>query len=137
MSFVLDNSVALTWCFEEERTPATADLLERVGETGAIAPVLWPLEALNVLLVAQRRGRIDKERRQLLARFLSALPIKLDVETADLVWTEISRLAERFGLSSYDAAYLELAQRHQQPLASLDEDLRRAASALGLAVLGR
>ncbi len=69
MSFVLDNSVALTWCFEEERTPATADLLERVGETGAIAPVLWPLEALNVLLVAQRRGRIDKERRQLLARF--------------------------------------------------------------------
>lgn len=137
MSFVLDNSVTLTWCFEDERTPATADLLEQLGETGAIAPMLWPLEALNVLLIAERRGRIDKDRRQLLCGFLSALPVKLDTETADLVWTETARLADRFGLSSYDAAYLELAQRERRPLASLDEELRRAATSLGLAVLGR
>ena len=137
MSFVLDNSVALTWCFEEEQTPATVDLLEKLGETGAIAPMLWPLEAVNVLLIAERRGRIGRERRQLLCGFLRALPVKLDTETADLVWTETARLADRFRLSSYDAAYLELAQRERRPLASLDEDLRRAATALGLAVLGR
>lgn len=136
MSFVLDNSVALTWCFEEERTPATADLLEQVGEAGAVAPMLWPLEALNGLLVAERRGRLDAERRRRLAGFLSALPIKLDGETASQVWTETSRLAERFHLSSYDAAYLELAQRQRLPLASLDQDLRNAAAALGLTVLG-
>ena len=134
MSFVLDNSVALTWCFEEEGTPATADLLEQVGEAGAVTPMLWPLEALNGLLVAERRGRLDADRRQRLAGFLSALPIKLDEETADRVWTDISRLAERFRLSSYDAAYLELAQRRQLPLASLDRDLRSAAAALGLTV---
>lgn len=136
MSFVLDNSVALSWSFEEERTPATADLLGRLGESGALTAMLWPLEALNGLLVAERRGRLDVDRRPRLAGFLSALPIKLDGETADRVWTDISRLAERFRLSSYDAAYLELAQRRQLPLASLDRDLRSAAAALGLTVLG-
>lgn len=109
MTFVLDNSVALTWCFEEERTAATEALLEQVGDAGAIAPMLWPLEALNGLLVAERRGRLDADRRRLLTGFLSALPIKLDEETAGHVWTDISHLAERFGLSRYDAAYLELA----------------------------
>jgi hypothetical protein len=53
MSFVLDNSVALAWCFEDEQTPAVMALLDRVTETGAIAPLLWPLEALNGLLVAE------------------------------------------------------------------------------------
>ena len=67
MSFVLDNSVALNWCFEDERIPATTALLERVGEVGAAAPRLWPLEALNGLLVAERRGRLDASRRQRLA----------------------------------------------------------------------
>ncbi len=136
MSFVLDNSVALTWCFEDERTPVTAALLEQVGELGAQAPMLWPLEALNGLLVAERRGRLDASQRQRLAGFLRALPIALDVDTASQAWTETARLAERFGLSAYDAAYLELAQRHNLPLASLDRALRAAAAVLGLTVLG-
>jgi predicted nucleic acid-binding protein len=136
VSFVLDNSVALTWCFEDERTPATAALLEQVGELGAQAPMLWPLEALNGLLVAERRGRLDASRRLRLAGFLRALPITLDVDTASQAWTETARLAERFGLSAYDAAYLELAQRRDLPLASLDRALRAAATVLGLTVLG-
>jgi predicted nucleic acid-binding protein len=136
VSFVLDNSVALTWCFEDERTPATAALLEQVGELGAQAPMLWPLEALNGLLVAERRGRLDASRRLRLAGFLRALPITLDVDTASQAWSETARLAERFGLSAYDAAYLELAQRRDLPLASLDRALRAAATVLGLTVLG-
>jgi len=136
MSFVLDNSVALTWFFEDERTPATTALLERVGEAGALAPGLWPLEALNGLLVAERRGRLDSSRRQRLAGFLHALPISLDGETATQAWTTTVGLAERFALSAYDAAYLELAQRHRLPLATLDRDLRAAVTALGLTVLG-
>lgn len=136
MSFVLDNSVALTWCFEDERTPATTALLERVGELGATAPMLWPLEALNGLLVAERRGRLDRERRRILAGFLRALPVKIDDETASQAWAATLDLAERFRLSSYDAAYLELALRHDLPLASLDRDLRAAAEALGLTILG-
>jgi predicted nucleic acid-binding protein len=136
VSFVLDNSVALTWCFEDERTPATKALLERVAESGAQAPGLWPLEAMNGLLVAERRGRLDASRRHRMAGFLRTLPISLDDETANQAWTATHSLAERFGLSTYDAAYLELAQRHRLPLASLDADLRAAATALGLPVLG-
>jgi predicted nucleic acid-binding protein len=136
VSFVLDNSVALTWCFEDERTPATTALLEQVAESGALAPMLWPLEALNGLLVAERRGRLDVARRQRLSGFLRALPITIDDETASRAWSATADLAERFNLSSYDAAYLELAQRRHLPLASLDRELRAAATALGLTVLG-
>jgi predicted nucleic acid-binding protein len=136
VSFVLDNSVALTWCFEDERTLATTALLERLTESGAMAPVIWPLEALNSLLVAERRGRLNAEKRRVFGEFLRALPVKIDDETADRAWTTTAELAERFQLSSYDAAYLELAQRHDLPLASLDRNLRNAGAALGLAVLG-
>ena len=136
MPFVPDASISLPWCFEDERTSGTIALLERVGEAGALAPALWPLEALNGLLVAERRGRLDASQRQRLAGFLHALPISLDGETASQAWTATADLAERFALSAYDAAYLELAQRHRLPLATLDRDLRAAATALGLTVLG-
>ena len=68
--------------------------------------------------------------------FRRALPVKLDDETANRAWTETLGLAERFGLSAYHASYFELAQRHRLPLESLDQDLRAAAMALGLHVLG-
>lgn len=136
MSFVLDNSVALAWCFEDEQTPAVMDLLDRVTETGASAPLLWPMEALNGLLVAERRRRVDAATRTQLATFLRELPIALDPDTADRAWEATAQLAERFRLSVYDAAYLELAQRRRLPLASLDRDLRDAAAATGVDLLG-
>jgi predicted nucleic acid-binding protein len=136
LSFVVDNSVALAWCFEDEHTQPIMDLLDRVAETGAVAPSLWPLEALNGLLMAERRRRLDPKRRQRLARFLRGLPVTLDAETADQAWTATARLAERHRLTLYDAAYLELAQRRKLPLATLDQDLIRAGKALGITLLG-
>jgi predicted nucleic acid-binding protein len=136
VSFVVDSSVALTWCFEDERTPATTALLHRAGETGATAPQHWPLEALNGLMMAERRKRLDAAHRQHLAGFLRDLPITLDAETAIQVWTTTQRLAGRFRLTIYDAAYLELAQRRNLPLASLDRELRTAGTALGVPLLG-
>ncbi|MCE2923258.1 MAG: type II toxin-antitoxin system VapC family toxin [Roseomonas sp.] len=135
MSFVLDNSVALAWCFEDEQTPAIMALLDRVVATGAMAPLLWPLEALNGLLVAERRRRLEPAKRAELAGLLRALPIMLDDETADKSWEDTLRLAERFTLSVYDATYLELAQRRRLPLASMDRALRNATAALGVEVL--
>ncbi|MHB8744161.1 MAG: type II toxin-antitoxin system VapC family toxin [Sulfuricaulis sp.] len=136
MSFVVDNSVALAWCFEDEHTQPIIDLLDRVAETGAVAPSLWPLEALNGLLMAERRKRLDSKRRQRLAGFLRDLPVTLDTETADQAWTATIRLAERYRLTLYDAAYLELAQRRKLPLATLDEDLIKAGKVLGMTLLG-
>jgi predicted nucleic acid-binding protein len=135
VSFVLDNSVALAWCFEDEQTPPIMALLDRVVETGAMAPLLWPLEALNGLLVAERRHRLDAAKRAELAGLLRALPITLDDDTAEKSWGDTLRLAEAFRLSVYDATYLELAQRRRLPLASMDRALCSAAAAIGVAVL--
>jgi len=136
MSFVLDSSVALAWCFEDERSQPVMDLLDRVAETGAFATSLWPLEALNGLLMAERRKRLDGRSRQHLAGFLRGLPVTLDAETADQAWTATARLADRYRLTLYDAAYLELAQRRKLPLATLDGDLIKAGNALGVVLLG-
>jgi predicted nucleic acid-binding protein len=136
VSFVIDSSIALAWCFEDEHTRAVMDLLDRVAETGALAPNLWPLEALNGLLMAERRKRVDSRTRRRLAGFLHALPVRLDPETAGQAWTATVQLAERHRLSVYDAAYLELAHRRKLPLATLDQDLIKAGKALGLTLLG-
>ena len=152
MSFVLDSSVTLAWCFEDEHTDATDALLERVVESGADAPLLWPLEILNGLMMAERRGRIAAEQaragvlrialqRQVealhrLAGFLRDLPVNLDADTPSQAWLTTSGLAARHRLTIYDAAYLELAQRLKLPLATLDTQLRAAAGALDIEVLG-
>ena len=132
MTFVVDSSVALSWCFEDERSPTSLAALERIASTGAVAPSLWVLEVLNGLAMAQRRGRIDSAQRQTLAGFLRELPIDLDDATAAQAWTATARVAERFGLSVYDASYLELAQRRELPLATLDRELLRAAPSAGV-----
>ena len=135
MSFVVDNSVALAWCFEDEQTDAIMGLLERVTEAGAMAPQLWPLEAVNGLLSAERRGRISGTVRQALAGFLRELPIGIDDETAVRVWTASAQLAEQHRLSAYDAAYLELALRLHLPLATSDHQLMQAATSIGMELL--
>ncbi len=135
MSFVVDNSVALAWCFEDEQSPPVMDLLDLVTESGAVAPQLWPIEALNGLLTAERRGRIDAERRRRLAGFLYDLPIVIDDETASRLWRATADLAERHRLTAYDATYLELAIRLGLPLATNDVDLAAAARRSGVHLL--
>lgn len=136
MSFVLDRSVTLAWCFDDARTDAADALLEQVVESGAEAPSLWPLETLNALAMAERRGRIQPDQRHRLAGFLHDLPVHIDAETASQAWTATSRLAARHRLTIYAAAYLELARRLSLPLATLDTELRAAAGALGIRLLG-
>jgi len=136
VSFVVDSSVALSWCFEDERTPATKALLERVGETGALVPQHWPAEVLNGLMMAERRRRVDAAQRRQLADFLHDLPLSLDPETIVQLWGATQHLAERFRLTVYDAIYLELAHRKHLALASLDQELCGAATLLGVPLLG-
>lgn len=136
MSLVLDSSVTLAWCFEDERTDATDALLRRVADFGAAAPGLWPLEVLNALAIGERRGRLDAAKRQSLSEFLRDLPVSIDAETADQAWRTTAALASRFQLTLYDAAYLELAQRLGMPLATRDRALRGAAGSLGVTLLG-
>jgi predicted nucleic acid-binding protein len=135
LSFVVDNSVALAWCFEDEQTAGIMALLDRVADEGAVAPQLWPIEALNGLLTAERRGRINHEMRLRLAGFLHELPIRIDDETAGRAWTTTAPLAEQHNLTAYDAAYLELAMRRGLPLATGDTALIAAAKSAGVQLL--
>jgi len=135
--FVADASATLPWCFAEEATPATEALLVRLrtGET-AVVPAHWPVEVMNALMVAVRRGRIDPERVARFARDLAALPIRIEQPHAPAVWSGLMRIASEYQLTVYDAAYLELAQRVGWPLATLDGDLRKAALAAGVVLAG-
>jgi predicted nucleic acid-binding protein len=135
MSLLLDNSIALAWCFESEQTAEVMALLDRVSEHGAVAPQLWPIEALNGLLVAERRQRIDRATARKFGAFLQSLPIVIDDQTADRVWTVTAELASHHGLTAYDAAYLELARRLALPLATKDRALRAAAKDAAMPLL--
>jgi predicted nucleic acid-binding protein len=129
---VVDASVSLAWLFEDEASRFTESLLDRIVDSAGWVPVLWGMECINVLLSAQRRGRIDASQRLLLVERVSALPLRVDREPVDL--RALDDLASRHGLSAYDAAYLELAARRALPLATLDKGLARAARAAGVAV---
>jgi predicted nucleic acid-binding protein len=136
VSIVLDASLTLSWYFEDERTLAIDAVLDEVVAGGALVPSLWRLEVANGFLMAMRRKRIDTDFRDRALQHLSALPITVDAETDTYAWTATLGLADRFGLTVYDAAYLELARRRGVPLASLDKDLRGAGRKLGVPMLG-
>ena len=127
MSLVIDSSMTLAWYFEDERTEASLAVLRQVADAGAIVPALWRLEVLNGLLVAVRRRRIDRAYMDMSLADLQSLVIAIDPGTNHQAWSATLRLCDRFGLTPYDAAYLELAQRRQLPLATFDDALMRAA----------
>jgi predicted nucleic acid-binding protein len=131
---VIDASLTMTWYFEDEATPATDAVLDRIAEGGAVVPVLWRLEVANGFQSAIRRKRISAAYRDESLAALAQLPITVDADTDTHAWTSTLRLAERFGLTVYDACYLELAQRRRLPLATLDKALRKASAALDLAL---
>jgi predicted nucleic acid-binding protein len=136
MAFVIDASATMPWRFADEATPWTEALLDRVeaGEE-VLVPAHWPLEVVNSLLVAERKGRVTDAQVSEFLEDLAALPIRVVPAAAAPQWPAIHRLAEQYRLTAYDAAYLELAQRTGLPLATLDGDLRKAAAAAGAALV--
>ncbi len=136
MSLILDGSATLAWIYSNETTAAIRYVFDLVGDNGAWVPSHWRLEVANVLEMSVRRGRHDANFRDDTLADLALLPINLDPETHRHAWSATARLAERYRLTVYDAAYLELAQRRGLPLATVDGDLRVAAAAAGIALLG-
>ena len=132
---VLDASVVLAAVLPEDRSDQVRDLLLQVAAEGARVPGLWPLEIGDVLLLAQRRSLIRAEERGRFLDQLARLPIAIDPETAARAWPDAAPLAERHGLTLYDAAYLELSLRAALPLASFNAALTRAARAAGVAAV--
>jgi len=136
MNLVLDSSATLAWIYSDETTEPIRRLFDTVADEGAFVPALWRLEVANSLTVAVRRGRIDADFRRASLADLALLDITTDQHTDFHAWGETLSLADRFRLTLYDATYLELARRRGLPLATLDDEIRTAATALGLRLLG-
>ena len=136
MTLVLDSSATLAWIYADETTEAIREQFDQVADAGGVVSALGRLEVANSQTVAVRRGRIDADLRRGALADLALLDIVTDPHTESHAWGETLTLADRFRLTLYDAAYLELAQRRALPLATLDQPLRAAATALGISLLG-
>jgi predicted nucleic acid-binding protein len=130
--FVLDCSVAMAWCFEDECDKYADAVLEALSGTEAVVPAIWPLEVANVLLVAERRKRLMKADTARFAELLGGLPIVVEWMNSESVLSRVLDNAREFRLSAYDAAYLELAMRQGLALATRDKALRAAAKKGGV-----
>lgn len=130
--FVLDCSVTMAWCFDDEATPYTNGVRDRLADFRAVVPSLWPLEVVNATIVGERRKRLDEARGQRFIFLLEALPILVEEETRGRAFRDIAHMARAYQLSVYDAAYLELAIRRGLPLASLDGKLKAGAASAGV-----
>jgi predicted nucleic acid-binding protein len=134
--FVVDASVGFAWVYEDQATPETDLLLSELAAGAvAVAPAMWFLEVGNVLLTAQRRQRLTPARRRTALETLGAVQFIVDDEATRYAFGKTSELAEKYGLTVYDAHYLEVALRRKLPLGSRDDALRQAAKRFGVKVL--
>ena len=130
--FVLDGSVAMAWFFKDESSPYADRVAGSFSLWRAVVPAIWHLEIANAVLMGERRGRSTEAQASRWFTFLRSLPIAPDEETNQHAWGDVLHLGRAHQLSAYDASYLELAVRRGVELASLDDKLKAAASALGV-----
>jgi predicted nucleic acid-binding protein len=135
VSFVVDASTALSWCFEDESSVYSDKVLSLLASDTAVVPVIWPLEVTNALVVGERRGRLTEAKTARFVQLLGQLPIEIDAPPRLVGFSGVLSLARSHRLSSYDASYIELAERRGLKLATLDARLREAAAGAGVGLL--
>ena len=132
MPFALDASVASSWAFDDEDHPIARTALDRTYTELAFVPALWWFEVRNTLIVNERRKRLTEAKTLSFLSKLAELSLSTDTSPNE---ADVLSLARRHRLTVYDAAYLELAQRRNLPLATLDAALARAARAEGVVLI--
>ncbi len=132
MQFVLDCSVAISWCFVDEDDDYANALLTMMPDSEAFVPGIWSLEVANTLLVAERRNRMTTEQSELAIALLESLLIHVDEATHTNALSLTLALGRQEGIAAYDAAYLELALRLELPIATLDTRLALSATRCGV-----
>jgi predicted nucleic acid-binding protein len=134
--FVLDASVALAWCLDDETSQSADRALDMLATGEAVVPAIWPLEVANGLRGAERRGRITVADSARVRQLLLSLPIRIEPADLAAALTEVADLARTFDLSAYDAAYLALAARRGLPMATADDRLAHACAQAGVELVG-
>jgi predicted nucleic acid-binding protein len=134
LTFVIDASVVVAWCLQDESSEAAEAAMERLLAEGGIAPAHWPIEIASALRSAERRGRLDESSIGQLQPRLTALPIEIlpdDLRSA----LSVIDIARRHDLSVYDASYLDLAEMRGLGLATVDVRLARACRTAGIPLI--
>ena len=134
LTFVVDNSVVMSWCFEDETNDYADAILDSFDKNNAIVPGVWSLEIGNVLVAAERKKRLAMNNSVRFLSLISDLPLIVVQESPERMRGEILSLAREQGLSTYDASYLDLALRRGVSLATLDVRLRKAADRCGVPI---
>lgn len=129
--FVLDCSVALAWSLHDEESEYADQVLELLVEQKAIVPPLWNLEVMNVLLMAEKRGRVAAAKMPLILKTMAELNVETDKRAISIADNDFLLFAQEYAVTSYDAAYLYLAQRENLRLATLDKKMRKVSESLG------
>ena len=128
IQFVLDCSVAMSWCLVDEDNDYANAVLALMPDAVAFVPEIFTLEIANTLLVAERRNRMTSTQTTNAINLIQSLPIQIDPQTSALALGATLTLAREQELASYDAAYLELTIRLGLPLVTLDDRLAKAAT---------
>ena len=139
MNFVLDNSVTMRWFFGDGKPQELAyvgKVLDLMKVANAIVPATWGLEVANVIARAEAKALVTEARSGAFLEMLDGVSIEVDTATFAHALGATLQLARRYKLSAYDASYLELALRRGIPLATLDEDLQKAAKKAGVKKFG-
>lgn len=134
---MLDSSVALAWCFEDEQTESTAELFERLGRESAAVPSLWFIELTNVLALSERKRRATQAKTAEFIALVQKFDLEVDQDGPGRAFNHVLDLCREHRLTAYDAMYLDLAIRKRLPLATLDDELRKAAKRANIPLLGR
>jgi predicted nucleic acid-binding protein len=135
-NFIPDASVCMAWCFEDEINAYSEALLARLeADEEALVPHVWPLEIANALVKAKQRGRVTETQIAGFLEDLAEFAIIVDTLDKNRALTEVRHVADKYKLTAYDAAYLELAMRSSVALATFDDQLLEAAKAAGAAIV--
>jgi len=132
LSFVLDASVALCWCFEDEADRYARSIFPVLRTTPAVVPAIWPAEFGNGLMVAERRKRISQVAVSELLTAFRELPIRIEPAISSERLPQLVSMARQHGLSVYDTLYLDIALEQELPLATIDKQMKRAARKMGV-----
>ncbi|SMM98567.1 Death on curing protein, Doc toxin [uncultured Candidatus Thioglobus sp.] len=130
--FVLDCSVAIAWCLSDESSEYAEKILDLLTKEQAIVPALWHLEVMNVLQMAQRKNRINKEQIPLILEKLGQLNIETDKAAININAIDFMQFVQKYDITSYDGIYLEISKREKLPIATLDKKMKSVANELGL-----
>ena len=132
---MVDASVALAWCFPDEASEYADAVLVALEGHSVLVPAVCALEVTNAVVVAERRKRISQPEIRRFVELLGGLTIHEESRPVDANVSNLLPLAREYGLSAYDASYLDVALRHGAPLATLDSGLEKAGRSAGVEIL--